>query len=84
MIQLRVSWTPDGPIVERLENGTVVATASYPSIDGAIEGVRMALEMLEKDYLFPGMTDAQIEMEMLARGFEDRLHEKYRAGNGSA
>ena len=76
MIQLRVTWSPDGTVVERVENGSVASTATYASNDQALAGIEIALASLERAYLFPGMTDVQIETEMLARGIEQALARK--------
>ena len=78
MVQLRVTWSPDGTLVERLENEVVASSGTYGSVEQAIEGIRIMLASIERDYLFPGMTDVEIETEMLARGIEEGLDRRER------
>lgn len=70
---LHAQFTPDGVLVERYVDGSRVATALYPTIEDAVAGIEITLKMAERDYLFPAMTDTEVEMELFARAVETRI-----------
>jgi hypothetical protein len=76
MVELRIRWTLQGVVIERFVDGVPVARVTTDEIDKAIGSVKIELEMARRMELFPGMTDDEIEVELLARGIKAGLHSK--------